>query len=329
MADIQRTVGVKLVTETEGDAAAFQETAEQVGTLGDAVSETADVLPDISDGLRDATNEVNSFGDAVGHTGDVLPDINDSLREFKGTVEESGEATDRKVKRVNELSDILELAGGKTAAMTTKVLALVGALKAGYEAGQLLREGLNWATDGEFDEGVQSFLSSVLLLDDGMNTAAQAAENYRNNLNILRDNGIDPTKMSAAEAAEAVENLGKSMQAASIAASNAAGGFSKFGAEANEAGAKAEEAAAKIEKTAAGLSKASEGLAGAFANADLSSLDEMLAKMRELQGAAMAAAAAVAKVWDPLGTGGPQLDIAQGIMDANAAASGRGTGSVI
>jgi hypothetical protein len=109
--------------------------------------------------------------------------------------------------------------------------AAAGAFTAGYAAGTKFREVMNDLTGGDFDRIVQNFQAfgvSMADIAESMVGAADSSKLLENQLNILRNKGIDPTGMSAQEVAAAVDELGLAMQRGAMEAGAAAEAYQKW-----------------------------------------------------------------------------------------------------
>lgn len=160
--------------------------------IGDAPRES---LKRLEDGLDSATRKAATFKNAQ-------EDVADAVKATRAQ-------TDLGRGSINDLGDIFERINPKLADFVGKGFAVAGALTAGYAAGTKLREGLNWMTDGGFDRSIQGFVTRIFNLEDGLDDAGAAALRLQNNQNILRKNGIDPTGLSAEEAAAKVAELAR------------------------------------------------------------------------------------------------------------------------
>lgn len=114
---------------------------------------------------------------------------------------------------LRDLDDLLGAGVGKWAKYLTAAGAYVATFAAMYQQGLRLRDLLNEITDGGFDRLVQAGPLGQLAeyLAGVTDEASQAAERYKNNLQILRAEGIDPTGKSVLEVDQLVQGLGKSM----------------------------------------------------------------------------------------------------------------------
>jgi hypothetical protein len=141
------------------------------------------------------------------------------------SVKQSSAEVGGQIPQIRDLGDVFDLVGGKAGAMALKLTAAFGAFTTGFQLGTKLRETLNQLTDGGFDAAVQKWAGYTRALEawTGANQSAQeAADLLRNQLNILKNAGIDPAGLSAEEVAAKVDELGKEMQAESIEATNSA-----------------------------------------------------------------------------------------------------------
>jgi hypothetical protein len=325
----RRTVGLNLRTETEGETDAFADAAEQVGELQEAAQAAAPALDDAAESL-------NAFGDAATSAGEVLPDISESLRDVGAAAQDAGKGAEGAVPHIGGLDDLFKKGAGSAGVFIAKLFLVKEVFELGYKAGEQIRE----TVDGLFGEGTTDRLvrasrelevlgNTFDLLSGNVFTSREEAEKLTNGLNILRNAGIDPTGMSAEQVAAKVEELGRTMQATSIAAANAAGGFSKAGMEAANMADRVSEASDKGQKAVADFAKGVGDLNMAFADVDFSTIDDVIAKLREANEEAARLGGAMQKVWDPLGTGGAQLGIPGGLIEEGFAASGRGTGGLL
>lgn len=127
----------------------------------------------------------------------------DVTQEIRNTTAAAG----GQIPQINSLNDIFRLSGGTIEKWGTTVVAAFAAAKAGYEVGTQLRGVLNEISNGGFDEGVQRLATSLLALDEGVGTAAEESRRLQNEMNVLRQNGIDPTKLSVDQVHEAYLNF--------------------------------------------------------------------------------------------------------------------------
>lgn len=183
MADDRRDLDVALRVTKEGDPGAFKETAEDVRELRKEAEGAAPALDDLGE-------STSSAGEAAGEA-----------------AEEVGELGRSSADTVGKLADI-----------SSKAALVAGAFKAGWEAGKLLREGLNDLTDGEFDRTISGWFEGLANWVAGADEAAGATDRLRNAQNILVKNGIDPAGKSLAEMDAIIEELSKKKYEAAEAA---------------------------------------------------------------------------------------------------------------
>lgn len=268
MADRQRTVAVKVRLEQDGNLEVFREMAKDADffeeSAGRAEKAADKAMAQIERGgtvsiktLANLRLAVDDYREALESAEAAGQEIGDEqvaqLQELEGAYEKAaaraGEFGKAQQDARRSLDDATEAAGGAAPRITglndligevTKSLgsgavkwagyaaAVAAAAQAGWEAGNKLRDGLNWLTEGEFDEGIQRLITEIGNLDEGLLTSAERAKQYENQLNILRKNGIDPTGMSAAEVAAEVDKLGLAMQRGGMEAAAAAEKYAKW-----------------------------------------------------------------------------------------------------
>lgn len=171
-----------------------------------------------------------AYQDAVAEVGEFRA----AQQQAKRDIEQATEAAGGQAARINSLGDIVRQVANDLGPAATKWVswgaAAAGAFTVGYQAGLKFKGLLDEISGGKYSEGIQRDLTNWLRLDTGINTVAEDAELLRNQLNILRNEGIDPTGMSAAEVAAKVEELGKKTQQAGMDSSAAVTRFKEFAA---------------------------------------------------------------------------------------------------
>jgi hypothetical protein len=279
MAELSRSIGVKIRTDAEGDPETIKRTADEIERLGEAAEEAAPKL-------QKASDATNAFGDTTDLAGNVLPDISASLRDVGKAHEDAAKGAERHIGTVNSLDDLFKSFGGSAGLLVGKLALVWASFREGWQAGEDLRKKLNEVTDGGFDRFIQAaagYTRGAEALVGANDSAAQSAERLNNMLNVLAKEGMDTTGMSAAAIEIAYEKLGKKMQAESIAFANA----QREMAESAEANAERQEAAAA--KVADSWQKHLDASAADSARRT----EEELAQVAKLQEEQAAAAAAV------------------------------------
>jgi len=160
------------------------------------------------------TGEVGAFREGA-------EEVRELKQEAEGAAPAIEQVGDASAESAEQVGDLGRSAGGAVdtlANVASKAVAVAAAFKAGWEAGKLLREGLNWITDGGFDEGVQGLLTKVLGLEEGLDSSADAAQRMANAQRILKANGIDPTGLSLAELDKKLEEVSRKKYDAAKAA---------------------------------------------------------------------------------------------------------------
>lgn len=124
-------------------------------------------------------------------------------QQAKRDIDDATEAAGGQVERINSLDDIVRKLAEDMGPAGVKALtwgaAIAGGAKAGWEAGEKLREVLNSLTDGGFDKDIQRNLFAWVKLEGALDSATAQAQELKNELNILAKNGIDVAGLSADE----------------------------------------------------------------------------------------------------------------------------------
>jgi chromosome segregation ATPase len=108
-------------------------------------------------------------------------------------VEAAAAATSLEGRSINSLGDIASVASPKMGQLVGVAQQIVGAFKAGYEAGSILRDLLNDLTDGAFDRQIQAMLHLQSLADklvDGLHGVGRAEEELANQRNLFEKLGL-------------------------------------------------------------------------------------------------------------------------------------------
>lgn len=329
---LERRVAVKYSAEAEGDeellkkqASALedlQENADKAGPafekMGNQISRGAGGAQRSVEGAKAALDAYRESLVAAESAGAVIGEAElanlaklegeyqqavDSVGQFRAAqqqakrdIQDATEAAGGQAERITSLGDIMRKIAEDLGPQTTKWLswgvAAAGAFKVGYEGGLKFKELLDELSDGKYSAGIQRDLTNWLRLDQGINTVAEDAELLKNQLNILRNEGIDPTGLSAEQVAAKVLEIGKAMQKTSIEVAAAAAGFKEY----------AKEQKAMIDGLAAQI-EALKGLSG----------KELADQMRLLPAAIKEALDSLQQIVDAGGTIPPEL---QKIADA-------------
>lgn len=138
-------------------------------------------------------------------------------RDVREAVTSSAAATQLQRGSINDLGDVASVASPKLARIVGTAGAIGGAFTAGWEAGTLLRKGLNELTDGGFDQGVQRIATSMGLLKDETTSAQLGVSTLASMQKRLKAEGIDPTNMSIVDQQRKLEELSQKHKAAADA----------------------------------------------------------------------------------------------------------------
>lgn len=133
-------------------------------------------------------------------------------------LDKTTEAAGGQGRAILSLDDLLRTSGSNWGRYAVNVGAVVGTFTAFYNIGTKLRDVLNDISDGGFDEGIQRGFQALAEAIVGSDDAGQ---NLTRNLKILRDQGIDPTGLSAEQAAERILKIGRALIAANRARDDA------------------------------------------------------------------------------------------------------------
>jgi hypothetical protein len=133
----------------------------------------------------------------------------EAKRDIAATTAEAG----GQVRGFSSLEGALEKVGGKFGSVGLQVLAAGAAFKVGWEAGTKLRDVLNEITNGGFDRGIQNIFFRSEEFAAMMRKTGDDAVYLRNQMNILRGQGIDPTGLSAEEMSAKIAELGRQTHA--------------------------------------------------------------------------------------------------------------------
>lgn len=191
-------VKAKLTVEKGGEQGAFKETADDVRELGTAAA-TTDAPLDRLEGNLDGV------GRSADKAGDEVSDLTGDLQKTKPAADQAAQGVDGVGQSTESLAD--KMAGG-----AAKALLYWEVFKQGYAAGTQLKGALNELTDGGFDRVTQGVLQAygpTKALIDLLDGADAPLVNATAQARLLVANGYDPMKMSAAEVAAAVDEIGK------------------------------------------------------------------------------------------------------------------------
>ncbi|MEO7795546.1 MAG: hypothetical protein ABIV06_12320 [Thermoanaerobaculia bacterium] len=177
-----------------------------INELKSAIASAEEEGRDVGDGARESLAQLEG---QLEKTSRKAAEFRNTQEDVKDEMKSMRSETDLGRGSINDLGDIFERMSPKISKFIGTAAGIAGALYAGYEAGTKLREGLNWLTDGGFDEGVQGLISNVLGLEESFDSNADAAQRLQNNMRILKANGIDPVGLSAAEVEKKVAALTK------------------------------------------------------------------------------------------------------------------------
>lgn len=291
MADRLRNLEVKLKLSKEGDAEVFREVSADLEGMANSAEKSIGKLQDkLQRGFgasakdiaqakvaikeyRDALEEAEEAGGEIGEAAraqldaldDKLREATDSVGEFRAEqqkavrdIDDATKAAGGQAESINGLDDIVKKATESLGPGAAKWLswgtAAVGAFTAGYEAGTKFREVMNDLTGGEFDNFIQKWYGLTAATEawvGAADSAEDAAQRLKNQLNILTKNGIDPTGKSAEEVGQAVEDLAKKQKAAGEAVEQAANKRAEAQKKEDDAWRKSQEERAKAEEAKA------------------------------------------------------------------------------
>lgn len=245
MAGEEREVVARLKLEKAGDEAAFADAvadleelagvgpnaAKEVAKVGDAAADAAGGAAELGGAAATAAGQLQGLSTAASSTAGEVKELSSSEREAAKIMEEFGLGANRAgaagknaAEGQKAAAESADHAAERFSNLAGKAVLVVSAFQSGFEAGKLLREGLNDLTDDGLDRAVQGLIDFHLraaAADDSAEDLANNAQRLANNIRILKANGIDPTNLSLAEMDALVEKVSRAKHDAAATTADA------------------------------------------------------------------------------------------------------------